>query len=69
MDTTLESHGFITLLTTPWFIAVVIGTIVLGAAIAYGMMRGGRRTRGEEQRSEAGTRDIYHKDNGGSGRV
>ena len=43
MEATLESHGFITLLTTPWFIAVVIGTIVLGAAIAYGMMRAPRR--------------------------
>jgi hypothetical protein len=30
METTLESHGFITLLTTPWFLTVVGGTIILG---------------------------------------
>lgn len=62
METTLESHGFIALLTAPWFLAVVGGTIILGIAIAYGMMRGGRRTPREERRTEQGTRDIYHKD-------
>ena len=68
METTLESHGFIALLTTPWFLVVVGGTLVLGIAIAYGMMRGSRRPPREEQRTEAATRDIYHKD-GDSGRL
>lgn len=62
METTLETHGFIALLTAPWFLAVVGGTIVLGIAIAYGMLRSGRRSPGEKRRTEAGTRDIYHKD-------
>jgi hypothetical protein len=65
METTLESHGFITLLTTPWFLAVVGGTIVLGIAIAYGMIRVGRRSPSEQRRTEEATREIYHKDDPG----
>jgi hypothetical protein len=62
METSLESHGFIALLTSPWFLAVVGGTIILGIAIAYGMTRASRRTPRERTRTEEGTRDIYHKD-------
>jgi hypothetical protein len=68
METALESHGFIALLTAPWFLAVVGGTIVLGIAIAYGMIRVGRRTPREKRRTEEATREIYHKDKG-DGRV
>jgi hypothetical protein len=62
METTLESHGFIALLTAPWFLAVVGGTIVLGIVIAYGMLRSGGRTPREKRRTEEATRDIYHKE-------
>lgn len=68
METTLESHGFIALLTAPWFLTVVGGTIVLGIAIAYAMLRTSRRTPREKRRTEEATRDIYHKDKG-DGRV
>ncbi|CAN7662867.1 hypothetical protein LJR016_005235 [Devosia sp. LjRoot16] len=49
MESQLESHSFITLLTTPWFLVVVGGFIVLGLAIAYGM----RRTRSKTARDSA----------------
>lgn len=65
MDTPLESNWFITLLTTPWFLAVVGGTIVLGIAIAYGFWRNRKRTIAERMQTEAATREIYHKDEPG----
>jgi hypothetical protein len=61
METPLESHGFITLLTTPWFLAVVGGTIVLGIAIAYGIISSRQRTDQERAETDAASRKVYHK--------
>jgi len=41
-----------------WGIAV----IVLGIAMAYGMMRARRRTPGEKQQTEAATRELYRQE-------
>lgn len=48
-----------------WFVAIVIGTVLLGAAIAYGIMRARTRTRGEAVASEAETRRIYKSEDPG----
>ena len=65
MEASLESHWFITLLTAPWFLVLVGGTIVLGIAIAYGVLRNRQRTTREKLQTEAATRDIYHKEDRG----
>jgi hypothetical protein len=57
-----ESNSFITLLTAPWFFAVVGGFIVLGIFMAYGALRTAKRTRSEKLLRDAATRKIYHDD-------
>jgi hypothetical protein len=48
-----------------WFVAVVIGTVVLGAAIAYGITRSRARTTNERIASEIKTREIYESEDPG----
>jgi hypothetical protein len=43
MEIGLESHAFITLLTTPWFFTVVGGFILLGLALACGTAQARKR--------------------------
>jgi hypothetical protein len=45
----------------PWLIAV-LGFIVLGIAIAYGLMRNRQRTPLERELSAAGSREVYHEE-------
>jgi hypothetical protein len=45
----------------PWLVAV-LGFIVLGAAIGYGLARNRQRTPVERELSAAGTRDVYRKE-------
>lgn len=49
----MEGSGII------WFLAVVLGTFVLGSIIAYGMARTRARTEAERQASEEKTHEIY----------
>ncbi|HEV7344369.1 MAG TPA: hypothetical protein VGN60_01870 [Devosia sp.] len=42
-----------------WLILLTIGVIALGGAMAYGLTRNRTRTRGEEVRTEAATRQQY----------
>lgn len=42
-----------------WFLAVVIGTFILGSIIAYGMSRTRSRTEAEREASEEKTHEIY----------
>jgi hypothetical protein len=46
----------------PWFVAIVIGAIVLGLAIAYGMMRNRRRTSADKARTAKATQALYAKE-------
>jgi hypothetical protein len=62
MESQLESHSFITLLTAPWFIVVVGGFIVLGLAIAYGMARTSKRTARHRAAASHGVREAVAKD-------
>lgn len=48
-----------------WFVAVVIGTAVLGLLIAYGMMRNRARTRAERLETERATRELYERQDPG----
>lgn len=48
-----------------WFLAVVVGTVVLGAAIAYGMMRARSRTASERIAGERKTHEIYKSEDPG----
>ncbi len=48
-----------------WFVATVIGTVVLGAVIAYGIMRGRSRTTRERIAGEMRTREIYKSEDPG----
>lgn len=50
------------LASIPWVLIVAIGTLILGLAIAYGVMRNSRRTPREKAISEAGAHDLYKKD-------
>ena len=45
----------------PWLIAV-LGFIVLGIAIAYGISRNRRRTTVERQLNDLGTRKVYREE-------
>jgi hypothetical protein len=49
---------------TPWLIAVVGGTIILGIAIAFAAIKSSQATRRQRQAGEQGARDLYHKDEG-----
>lgn len=48
-----------------WFAAVVLGTVILGAVIAFAMTRSRRRTPAEDRASEARTREIYKSEDPG----
>ncbi len=58
----LESNAFITLLTSPWFFAVVGGFIILGIVIFIASQRAKKRTPLEQLQGELGARRLYHKD-------
>ncbi|HVX81877.1 MAG: hypothetical protein ACTHOR_14825 [Devosia sp.] len=47
--------------TWPWLVAV-LGFIILGALIAYGMRRNRERTPVERAATEAGTRRLYEEE-------
>lgn len=47
---------------TPWLFAVLGGAIVLGLAIAYGMMKSSQASRRQREAAERGARELYHKD-------
>ncbi len=46
----------------PWSFVVVIGAILLGAALAYGMWINSRRTRADKMVTEAATRREYKEE-------
>jgi hypothetical protein len=56
MESQLESHSFITLLTSPWFLVVVGGFIALGVAIFYGMTQ--TRKRAARDRAAAAAEGV-----------
>lgn len=45
-----------------WGVLTVLGVIVLGCVIAYGMMRSRKMTRGEKQVSERATENLYEQE-------
>jgi hypothetical protein len=45
--------------TIGWLFAVAGGALILGLAIAYGIMRGRKVTPREHASAERGARDIY----------
>jgi hypothetical protein len=53
------------LLAFPWLFVVAGGALVLAIAIAYGMNRTRRLSRSELRRTDAGSREIYDKDEHG----
>jgi hypothetical protein len=66
VETPLESHSFVTLLTAPWFLVVVGGFIVLGLAISYGMTQTRKRAdRDRAAAAAAGVREAAEKDHSG----
>mgnify|MGYP007051631115 FL=1 len=44
-----------------WFVAVVIGPILLAAAFLWGRHRAGKLTSTENRRREEGTREVFDK--------
>lgn len=46
----------------PWLFAVLGGAVILGLLLVYGIVRGGRATRREQDEGERKTRDLYHKE-------
>ena len=42
-----------------WFLMTVVGVIILGAALAYGLMRNRRMTHGQKDLSERSTERLY----------
>lgn len=46
-----------------WLIATAGGAFVLGAAIAYGIMRNRKLSGGERAAQDRKVRDLYAKDN------
>jgi hypothetical protein len=53
------------LLAFPWLFAVAGGALILAIGMAYGMRRSRHLTASEQLRRDAGTRDIYRKDEHG----
>jgi hypothetical protein len=45
----------------PWLIAV-LGFVILGVAIGYGMTRARRRTPAERELNAVGTRQVYREE-------
>lgn len=52
----MESASF------PWLFAIVGGAIILGLAIAYGLIKSSQATRRQRAAGEQGARELYHKD-------
>ena len=48
--------------TFSWLFAVAGGFIILGIAIAYGLLHNRRRTREERRMAEEGAHEIYKRD-------
>jgi hypothetical protein len=48
--------------TLLYFFAVVGGAAILGAAIAYGIMRSKQRTQREKLATERGAHELYEKE-------
>ncbi len=46
-----------------WMLMTVIGVAILGAVIAYAMMRNRNMTRRQKEISEEGTRRVYAEEN------
>jgi len=40
----------------------VVGVVVLGLVIAYGIVRSGQRTRREKALTESATKDLYRRE-------
>lgn len=47
---------------SPWLFAILGGAVLLGLAIAYGMMKSSHASRRQRDAAERGARDLYHKD-------
>ncbi|WP_164730575.1 hypothetical protein [Pelagibacterium montanilacus] len=47
---------------SPWLFAVLGGAIMLGAALAYGILKSHKASRRQREAAEQGARDLYHKD-------
>jgi hypothetical protein len=45
-----------------WLMAVMLGPVLLGAAIIYAIMRQRRLRPDEERRSDAAARELYQRD-------
>lgn len=45
-----------------WFIAVPVGTAILGILIAWGMLRNRNRTEAEKLETERATHEVYHSE-------
>ena len=48
--------------TALWFFAVVGGAVILGIALAYGMIHNRKRTAREKIAAERGAHEIYEKE-------
>src|SRR5690606_31037713 len=58
--------GVMNLAAWPWTVIIVIGTLVLGLAIAYGQFRAGRLSREESERADAGAGALREREERGS---
>ncbi|MET0314541.1 MAG: hypothetical protein ABW275_09125 [Hansschlegelia sp.] len=45
-----------------WSLLTVVGVIILGCALAYGMLRGRKMTRNEKAVSERATDNVYKQE-------
>ena len=68
-ETAIETQTGVTLLTSPWFFAVVGGFIILGIVIFIAARRARQRTRLEQAQGELGARRMYNKDDTDNERV
>lgn len=50
--------------TMLWMVAVAGGPVLLGLAIAYGLIRWRKRTPAEKAEAERGTHEVYDKEEG-----
>lgn len=46
----------------PWAVLILLATIILGGAIAFGQYRASKATRRQMQAGEAATHELYAKD-------
>lgn len=61
---TASGSVHINLAAWPWTLFILIGTVALGAAIAYGEIQGRKVTRQQWDAGEAKTRELYKDDQG-----